>query len=570
MSFMSEYSFQPSVDQVQEFIEIAGDFSNPLDLVREAISNSVDAHARSMTITFDVMKEYGENVLVITLQDDGQGMDSTSIKSFFDLGNSTNRNNPDAIGEKGHGTKVYFNSSEVQVETIRNDTLLVATMGQPYKNLFNRELPNVSVKEHPANGKPTGTTIRIKGYNNNRREKFTHEILKDYIQWFTKLGSFESYFNGNKHGSLSLKLKGLNTKEHEPITFGHPFPDESENIDQLFDKYLVDAPHHYCKQILKSGQLPNHPEVGYRALFSIEGNKVKRDYNPMLRRSGYTAPPGAYTVQERYGIWLCKDFIPVQRANEWISVRGTEYTRFHAFFNCQEFKLTANRGSVNNTASELLKDIEQTIREIFDSITNSDDWRDMEWLESQAEAHRSTEREKRDFEYRIKRFNKSNVAQYKGIDLAEPSHESGVFGLVMSLSSIEPTIFPFAVVDYNTYTSIDVIAKGDRHTAIHRSKLFYVELKFFLGKQLNHSFENLHSIVCWDTEVKHGDVVIDINGEDRRMHIISPAKAGDYTSYFLEHPKRALKIEVFVLKDYLKERYGIEFRPRASSDLAEV
>lgn len=567
---MSEYSFQPSVDQVQEFIEIAGDFSNPLDLVREAISNSVDAHATAMTITFDVMKEYGENVLVITLQDNGRGMDSISIKSFFDLGNSTNRNDPEAIGEKGHGTKVYFNSSEVQVETVSNNTLLTATMGQPYKNLFNRELPSIAVKEQPADGQPNGTTIRIKGYNSNRREKFTHEILKDYIQWFTKLGSFESHFNGSKGRSFDLRLKGLNTKEHEPLPFGHPFPEESENIDKLFDKYLVDAPHYYCKRILRSGQLPNHPEVGYRALFSIEGNKVKRDYNPMLRRSGYTAPPGAYTVQERYGIWLCKDFIPVQRANEWISVRGTEYTRFHAFFNCQEFKLTANRGSVNNTASELLKDIEQTIREIFDSITNSDDWRDMEWLESQAEAHRSTEREKRDFEYRIRRFNKSNVAQYKGLDLAEPSHESGVFGLVMSLSSIEPTIFPFAVVDYNTYTGIDVIAKGDRHTSIHRSKLFYVELKFFLGKQLNHSFENLHSIVCWDTEVKHGDVVIDINGEDRRMHIISPAKEGDYTSYFLEHPKRALKIEVFVLKDYLKERYGIEFRPRTSSDLAET
>ena len=201
-------------------------------------------------------------------------------------------------------------------------------------------------------------------------------------------------------------------------------------------------------------------------------------------------------MQERYGIWLCKDFIPVQRANEWISVRGTNTRAFMHSSTVKSSELTANRGSVNNTASELLKDIEQTIREVFDSITNSDDWRDMEWLESQAEAHRSTEREKRDFEYRIKRFNKSNVAQYKGLELAEPSHESGVFGLVMSLSSIEPTIFPFSIVDYNTYTGIDVIAKGDRHTAIHMSKLFYVELKFFLGKQLNHSFENLHSIVC--------------------------------------------------------------------------
>lgn len=288
----------------------------------------------------------------------------------------------------------------------------------------------------------------------------------------------------------------------------------------------------------------------------------------MLRRSGYQAPSGAYTVQDRYGIWLCKDFIPVQRANEWISVRGTEYTRFHAFFNCQEFKLTANRGSVNNTASELLKDIEQTIREIFDSITNSDDWRDMEWLESQADAHRSTEREKKDFEYRIKRFNRSNVATFKDRELVEPSHESGVFGLVMALSSIDPSIFPFVIVDYNTYTGIDVIAKGDRHTPIQLSRLFYVEFKFFLAKQLNHSFENLHSIVCWDTEVKHGDVVTDINGEERRMHIVAPSKEGDYTGYFLEHPKRTLKIEVFVLKDYLQERHKIEFRPRTSSALA--
>jgi sensor histidine kinase regulating citrate/malate metabolism len=104
---MSEYSFKPNVDQVQEFIEIAGDFSNPLDLVREAISNAVDAKAKQVSIIFDVTKEYGENVLVIVLQDDGIGMDQTTIRAFFDLGNSSNRGNPDAIGEKGHGTKVY-------------------------------------------------------------------------------------------------------------------------------------------------------------------------------------------------------------------------------------------------------------------------------------------------------------------------------------------------------------------------------------------------------------------------------------------------------------------------------
>jgi hypothetical protein len=35
---MAEFTITPKVDETQEFIEIANDFANPLDLVREAIS----------------------------------------------------------------------------------------------------------------------------------------------------------------------------------------------------------------------------------------------------------------------------------------------------------------------------------------------------------------------------------------------------------------------------------------------------------------------------------------------------------------------------------------------------
>lgn len=168
----------------------------------------------------------------------------------------------------------------------------------------------------------------------------------------------------------------------------------------------------------------------------------------------------------------------------------------------------------------------------------------------------------------MKKFNRSNFAEYKNRELVEPNHESGVYGLVLTLATMDKSMFPFLILDYNTHTGIDVIAKGDHHTPIHQSKLFYVEFKYFLGKDLNHSFENLHSIVCWDTEIKHGDIVTDMNGEDRRMHIIAATKAGEHTSYFLDHPKKGLKIEVIVLKDYLKERHKIEFRPRTSAALA--
>ena len=33
----------------------------------------------------------------------------------------------------------------------------------------------------------------------------------------------------------------------------------------------------------------------------------------------------------------------------------------------------------------------------------------------------------------------------------------------------------------------------------------YVKFKYLLSSAFNHSFENLHNIVCWDTELKHGE-----------------------------------------------------------------
>ena len=60
---MKAYTITPKVDETQEFIEIANDFSNPLDLVREAISNAYDANASEIRISFDVIKQYGEAIL---------------------------------------------------------------------------------------------------------------------------------------------------------------------------------------------------------------------------------------------------------------------------------------------------------------------------------------------------------------------------------------------------------------------------------------------------------------------------------------------------------------------------
>ncbi|HDL01284.1 MAG TPA: hypothetical protein ENH23_03525 [candidate division Zixibacteria bacterium] len=562
---MSSFIITPTVDETQEFIEIANDFSNPLDLVREAISNAYDAKASEIRISFDVIQKYGESILKISLQDNGTGMNRDGLQSFFDLGNSLRRNDPQSIGEKGHGTKVYFNSKKIEVLTQQEGAeAFHATMSDPFRKLHDREVPNVDVQTIDTSSNGVGTEIIIHGYNNNRRHKFTHEILKDYIMWFTKHGAIDNQFDVESCGTV-LYLKGLGKTKEEKIERGHYFSDDSHNINKLFETHITKAPDYYCKKVIKTGHLKNFPEIYYNAIFCIEGKYIKYDYNPMLRRPGYSPPSGAYTIQERYGLWLCKDFIPIQRKNDWITYKGSEYTKFHAFFNCQSLKLTANRGSVENTPSEILHDIMEEVKKIYDDIINSDDWTAMEWLEDEATAYQTTEREKKNFDWRIKKVNKSNIAEYKGETLVEPERESGVYSLFLMISHIHKDLFPFQIIDYDTHDGIDVIAKGDKTTPIASSKVYYIEFKRTLSSGFNHSFENLHSVICWETEIKHGDILVDVNGEERKMAILPPDESTNYTKYFLDNPRKAHKIEVYVLKQYLKEKLGIDFKPRTQN-----
>ncbi|HET8700146.1 MAG TPA: ATP-binding protein, partial [Nitrococcus sp.] len=233
---MAEFQIRPAVDETQEFIEIANDFSNPLDLVREAISNSYDAKATAIDIVFEVVKNYGESVLRITLTDNGTGMSAKQLQNFFDLGNSTRRGEAESIGEKGHGTKVYFNSSRIEVETSDGSEGHRAVMEYPLRKLYDREIPIATVT--PTHDLATGTKITIYGYNNNRRDKFTHAILKDYISWFTKHGSVEGQFAEFKR-PVKLRLKGLGRDEFENIEQGHYFPSDSADINKLFEQYVV-------------------------------------------------------------------------------------------------------------------------------------------------------------------------------------------------------------------------------------------------------------------------------------------------------------------------------------------
>jgi hypothetical protein len=270
----NETTLIPKVDETREFLEIATDFANPLDIVREAISNAYDAKCSFIKIHFEVVKKYGEYVLKITIEDDGEGMDDKGLEAFFSLGSSPRRQQKESddavIGEKGHGTKIYFNSDLVEVTTTKGITVYHARMDRPYAHLHDNAIPSVEIRSKPNVQLLKGTKIEIIGYNRNRRELFNHERLRDHIAWFTKHGSFEKEFGIAVNENVVVYLKGIDRQDEERITFGHPFPPESESVEKLFNVHLAYAPDYYCRRWVKSGRLPDFPDIQYQAVFYLE------------------------------------------------------------------------------------------------------------------------------------------------------------------------------------------------------------------------------------------------------------------------------------------------------------
>ena len=71
------------VNAANAYRQIITNFSNPLEFVREAISNSIDAAATALTVSVEQAPgPTGQPEIRITLKDDGNGMDARTLERF--------------------------------------------------------------------------------------------------------------------------------------------------------------------------------------------------------------------------------------------------------------------------------------------------------------------------------------------------------------------------------------------------------------------------------------------------------------------------------------------------------
>lgn len=162
---------RPRVNEAREFLEIAKDFKDPKEIIREALSNSWDAGASKVSIKFEFARITGTHrkKIMVSIEDDGTGMSSnvrdgigtSEIEDFFNLGDS---HKPfGSIGTKGHGTKIYYKSQGIVVDTWKNGIHIHAeTEVPPWESLKQGIVPTYKYDEDTIDGK--GTAIYIDGF----------------------------------------------------------------------------------------------------------------------------------------------------------------------------------------------------------------------------------------------------------------------------------------------------------------------------------------------------------------------------------------------------------------------
>ena len=558
-------AIQPQVSSEAEFREIASDFGDPLEIVREAISNAFDASATKMRILFDVQDIDGAPTLVIEFEDNGNGMSKETLRDhFWGLGFSTSRTDAEKIGEKGHGTKIYLRSELIEVRTQTETDSWESVCERPMRELANRRMHSPRIRESERWKKDgTGTFIRVVGYNSNERSKFTYDLVRDYINWFTKFGSVERLANRTENEEFSISLKCLGDEDYDNCEFGHIFPNENADIEALFQEFGTGAGDQFVRRYLYLDErLQDFPEVSFDIIISIEGDQAKRKYNPLLR-DRKRDKKGTYKVSDRYGLWLCKDFIAVERVNSWITGFGSgsnSYTLLHGFINCQSLKLTANRGSIANTSPLILEALQKVVQEKLDLIDEDLAKKGIYTLFEWEREQRTLLQEKSDFTSRRKSILNRKSAMLDGRQLWEPKNESELFGLFMMIYALHPEIFDFEPMDYNTSRGIDIIARNKTGNDISEPEFWYVELKHILRGSLNHGFRYLRYILCWDFDpnVNSSTEFGAISETEPRFLESHETAAGDKL-YFLTARGAAVRIQVLRLRELLETKLNVTF-----------
>lgn len=536
--------YVPKVQAVAMFKEIALNIKNPSEVVREGISNSYDADAKNIWIN---IKRNLCGDLELIIRDDGKGMKIDDIHSFFNLGDS--KKVLQNIGEKGLGTKTFFKSKKITINTkCCNEYGYTAIMERPWQNLLDGKVPQYKV--YDDDGLENGTEIIISGYVVDNSEKyFNFYSLKDYILWFTAGGNFKNIFANylilqskvkdmNKSPKIHIKDEILNKQCQ--MTGVHQFfpPNENPREDVNNKKYKKSV--NYCRAFgpIHKETTINGEYVSLQMYGTVSGVNCRKKICKLKQSETY---------KSRFGLYLCKDFIPFEKAN--FLLGDEQYYHYHLLVNSQNFELTADRNSISNMDDAKVKWIFSQIEDIFKE--NIKPIAEKEYFKMRKE-----EEEAFDAECRVRAMN-----QYiKKIDLVDnlyindipikkvPQSEYEVallFAAILSNENTKSLIGDIMnIISYSSRMTTDTICTDSDN------KIILVEIEYKLSNIFKHKhpIDTYDYVVCWKIDLEQ-NVINQVNNV--KTILVSEGEE----KYIVTEKNK--KMKVIELKSILNEKYRV-------------
>ena len=377
-----------SVDETSILRQAVLNTATSLEILREAVSNSVDADATMIDI---VLEHVNGDIWNIIIEDDGNGMEEVHMDAFFQAGVSV-KDNPKGkkltikkqivIGEKGLGSKTTWIAKEVKVESMRKSSgkSIIGVMKEPLSQLNSGKIPAWDFEDNPkAAGHSLKLTsggtriqlidVRLASFSEKKTDDH-NEIanrVMHYLRSYCATGTVKTRHSSKQHvkqnifnvGSVPDITLEVTKSGQTPVMLG-PISGEynlpSKQISPPsgpLELGILKKSENYCDLYDGTGSKtitisPGKTKtINYDVTCVVAGNLVKEKMIEFEKRSGV----GQKSLM---GLHFCKDFIPLKTdaksSKEFLD--SEYYYDFKIFLNCQHFTLNADRNVITNLDSD--------------------------------------------------------------------------------------------------------------------------------------------------------------------------------------------------------------------------
>lgn len=495
--------FEPSEHEISIGVgiikQVVQNRAHPLDVIREAISNScakeVGASYFKITVFYD--GTYGWSLI---FEDNGIGMNYTGEKESEQQGRLDRFLNlaysgvaglkSDEFGFKGLGSKLMYLSRKLEIET-------KTEMGESYKVIIEDPISKLLKKDKPEIPKPViykkapvsfehGTLIRVYGYDDGIKydEYENPEKIKQYLFFRTLVGYTRPERLGDGFPKVVIKTPSIPDEEELKISF--PWIKKEGNHVEGQKIGVINPPISITKDDKK-------------------GNKIS-----ITLKGGYALKTGEFGMSD-YGILESKGvgLTYVWKGIPYFNLDFNHYKPqgFELYYKFCRFVVECDNIDTDIARSRIISDgvkeplFTAALRESFRKIMETDDYK--EWVKYRRELKKkdlgTTLNQRKDT---LLGREQKWVFYDRELIHKEPDNEQDVRALLWKLEGLKALPFYyFKTLEHTSQKGIDIIADYQEKDFSEKKLFQAVEAEHILENYSDHDHvpEQTSLIIAWDS-----------------------------------------------------------------------